>query len=902
MEAIDTAFEKFSTFVDEDVPTYLDSLHSEADVRMKLIDPIFVDILGWPMADIHLEESDAAGSIDYRFTRGDLSRLIVEAKKKGRDLGINQQHAARFFKLDGAVFKTEASQEGIRQTIRYCAHRSTELACVTNGRQWFVFRGSRLGDGTDILKGVACVFGSLEAIRKEFRCFYDLLACESVSQNCYRAIFHEAEGQPVRSTAFRSPVRRPETRSYLSGDRLSSDLDRIMLSFFQDLAGQDDPEARRACFVTTKESDDAERNLARISEELRDRVKSLDTSDAIQITEAIERVRDMKRHEFVLLVGTKGSGKSTFVDRFFADVLSPRIAEYCVVVRVNLASCGCDASSIIEWLDSRFLDAAEKATFAGSYPLYEDLQGMFYGEYQRWRDGHAKHLYQTDKNTFKTQFGAYVESIRHDRPHDYIIKLLHLVVFNFKKIPCLVFDNADHFDVPFQQEVFKYAQSLYDQCLSLVIVPITDTTSWQLSKQGAMQSFYTDSYFLPTPPTELILRQRIEFIEAKVAEEKPEAGTGYFIGRGIPLDISNIRAFAACLQSLFLNTGQVAEWVGALANHDIRRSLQLTREIMASPHIQVGDLLKAYIGQSAMEVSIDRVKLAIVRMKYDIYPAGTSSFIQNVFDLTSGSDTTPLLATRALQLLESAWRRNPDDDGRYVSVHEVVDYLREMGIEPRATRSVLNAMLKTGLILGYDPRVDEVNDELRVELSPSGNLHLRWSRGDWVYLESMAMVTPLLDQTVFEDITANLQDGRPHRLRNAISSFIHYLLDEDSQYCSVPNHKLYRIQAEVTRKLEQQLEALRRPPEGSTPGRYARLAGQVVKWDSEKGFGFIRQANPGPDAFLHLRDMIGYDKDAVPVGALVEYETIVETKGPKAINAIVLSEVWALRKEKGSGF
>ncbi len=888
MEPLDTAYTKFCTFVEDLVPAYWDSLHSEADVRMKLIDPIFVDILGWPMGDIHLEESDAAGAIDYRFTNQNRSRLIVEAKKEGRDLGISKQHAARFFKLNGSVFNTEASKEGIQQAVRYCGFRSAEVGCVTNGRQWFIFRANRLGDGTDVLEGLACVFGSLVAIQKEFRDFYDLLACESVAQYRYRAIFLEAEGQPVRSTTFRSPVRRPETKTYLSGNQLSSDLDRIMLSFFQDLTGENDPQARRACFVTTKESDDAERNLARISEELRDKIKSLSTSDAGQITKAIERVRDMKRHELILLVGTKGAGKSTFIDRFFTDVLPDPIAEDCVVVRIDLAYCGCDASSIIQWLDSHFLAAAEKAAFGGKHPLYEDLQGMFWGEYQRWRDGHAKHLYETDKSTFKIKFGEHVEAIRRDHPHDYITQLLRRIAFAFEKIPCLVFDNADHFGVPFQEEVFKYAQSLYSQCLSLVIVPITDTTSWQLSKQGAMQSFYTDSYFLPTPPMHLVLRRRIEFIETKVADEKPEAGSGYFLGRGIPLDIANIKAFTACLQSLFLKTGQVAEWIGRLANHDIRRCLQLTREIVASPHIEVGDLLKTYIAQSSMEVTIDSVKLAIVRGKYDIYPTGTNSFIQNIFDLAPEGESTPLLGTRALQLLESAWRTSPDNDGRFVPVREVVEYLYGMSVEPRATRTVLNALLKTGLILGYDPRADEICDELRVELSPSGNLHLRWSLGDWVYLESMAMVTPLLEEAVFEDIKANLQDDRPDRLREAVSCFIRYLLTEDLHYCSVPHHELYNTQLAVTQKLAQQLDALKNLPQGFTPGRYARLSGQVVKWDREKGFGFIRQADHGPDAFLHLSATIGYDEDAVPVGALVEYETIDGAKGPKAVNAIVM--------------
>jgi hypothetical protein len=164
-----------------------------------------------------------------------------------------------------------------------------------------------------------------------------------------------------------------------------------MLSLFRDLQG-DDPDARRKCFVTTEESTSAEHHLARISEELRDKVQSINTSEGAELTEMIRRVRDMKRHELVLLVGTKGSGKSTFIDRFFEDALPVTISSDCVVVRVDLAPCGCESSTIIKWLDEHLLESAERATFDGRHPTYDELEGIFWKEYERWRTGHAKPL------------------------------------------------------------------------------------------------------------------------------------------------------------------------------------------------------------------------------------------------------------------------------------------------------------------------------------------------------------------------------------------------------------------------------------------------------------------------------------------------------------------------------
>src|SRR5262245_15706895 len=192
MEPLDAAFEKFRAFVDECLPALWETITTEADVRMKIIDKIFGGILGWPEHEIHLENCAGGGFIDYRMTVGGLSRLIVEAKREGRDLGIAEKHAKRFFKLNGTVFTTEAAQEGIGQAIRYCGYKNAELACVTNGRQWVVFRGNRGGDGKDTLEGMGCVFGSLEAVRAEFHAFYNLLSYEGVNEFRYRPMFQEA--------------------------------------------------------------------------------------------------------------------------------------------------------------------------------------------------------------------------------------------------------------------------------------------------------------------------------------------------------------------------------------------------------------------------------------------------------------------------------------------------------------------------------------------------------------------------------------------------------------------------------------------------------------------------------------------------------------------------------------
>ncbi|TNV71477.1 hypothetical protein FGO68_gene13365 [Halteria grandinella] len=842
-----------------------------------------------------METPAGNGYIDYRFTINELNRLIVEAKRHSRDLGVSEDHAGRHYKLNGPVFNSKHAQEGIEQAIRYCGHKNSELACITNGRQWIIFIGNRRGDGKDTLSGQAFVFGSLDGVRSNFKKFYNLLSFESVSKYRYRADFQEAEGQPLRSSSFNEPLRKPDSRILIPADRIYDDLDRVMISFFRDLSGDDDPEMRKACFVTSAESNRADASIARISEQLRNKVRTLrtdDNGDINGITQAIKRVRDMQRHEFILLVGTKGAGKSSFVDRFFEVVLPKTIASDCVLVRIDLAESAKDEHGIIKWLDEHFLEATEKAVFGDEPPDYDELKGMYFREYERMRKGPYKHLYNENPSEFKIRFGEQIEQRREQRPHEYIVHLLHRIVHSYIKIPCLIFDNADHFSVDFQEKVFQYAHSFYKEVLCLVLFPITDKTSWQISRQGALESFFTESFFLPSPAPDLVLRKRVEYIERKIKEdnEKPEKGRGYFFGRGIELTIEDLKAFTSSVQNVFINTGDVANWIGNLSNHDIRRCLNLTRDIVGSPHIHVDEMLKAITAKSSIQVDPNNAKLAMIKGKYDIYPTGLNRFVQNIFALTTEFGTSPLLGLRILQVLESTHFQHAEGEARFMQVSHIIEYCKAMNFEHQTVLGWLNNMLKSGLILSYDPERLSINEVFRIEISPSGYQHLIWGRSDWAYLESMLEVTPLRNRETFNELLSLMNVGFPFSLRSAIRLFLHYLIFEDAKYSIIPDHPQYDDQRRLVGVLEQQRDQLNQPMRVSHSHRYGRPFGVIHEWYDERGYGYITPDGGSADLFLRFRNIHNYSDSISPIGRCVEFDISRNEKGPIAINAFFLDQ------------
>ncbi|MFC9998117.1 cold-shock protein [Nocardia sp. NPDC127526] len=65
----------------------------------------------------------------------------------------------------------------------------------------------------------------------------------------------------------------------------------------------------------------------------------------------------------------------------------------------------------------------------------------------------------------------------------------------------------------------------------------------------------------------------------------------------------------------------------------------------------------------------------------------------------------------------------------------------------------------------------------------------------------------------------------------------------------------------------------------------------TVKWfDSEKGFGFIRPDNGGPDVFVEYTEVEGHGFRSLVEGQRVEFEVRRTKPGPEAVGVRVITE------------
>jgi predicted type IV restriction endonuclease len=175
--SIDPAFERFMR-LEVEIRGAIQIGQNESDTRLKVLDRVLFEILGWKHEAVFTEPHTASGYIDYLLTIGERrGAMVIEAKKVGLLKPATNSKDLMHVALSGPVVRP--LNPGIKQAMTYATENGVAVAAVTDGNTWLFFRASRT-DGNPPMQGKGVLFPSLESVVENFGKFAELLGAIAV--------------------------------------------------------------------------------------------------------------------------------------------------------------------------------------------------------------------------------------------------------------------------------------------------------------------------------------------------------------------------------------------------------------------------------------------------------------------------------------------------------------------------------------------------------------------------------------------------------------------------------------------------------------------------------------------------------------------------------------------------
>lgn len=494
-------------------------------------------------------------------------------------------------------------------------------------------------------------------------------------------------------------------------------------------------------------------------------VHATELDDSAKPSELIGKLKTPKEleHKVLLLIGSVGSGKSTFIDHLYEVALPREVVEATVWCRMNMNAAPVSPNEIYGWLRQEIIQGCRSSRPNDDFDDLDVLSKVFSVEINKFKKGVGR-LYEGQPELYASKLAEHIQVMQ---GNDHVVANAHVrfTCGDRNKLFVVVLDNCDKKTRDEQLLMFEAAQWLQKEFRCLVILPLRDETYDNHRDQPPLDTALKDLVFRIEPPMfQQVLVSRVQLALKQLS------GTGkeklhFSLPNGFTVEYARSdQAFylASVVKSLFEHDKFVRRMIVGLSGRNMRKALEIFLEFCNSGHIGEDQIFKIRQSEGDYTIPFHQVATVLLRMNRRFYDSD-NSYIKNVF-AAKRDDSLPGYFCRYMIL---RWLRNNFGKAGtcglqgYFPKREIKSALTPYGLSPDILDREFNDLLTAQCIIAEHLRLDSVDDDDLVRLGPAGFVHLELV-GNVNYLAAVAEDTFFSDRIQAERVAERIRSHQSH--------------------------------------------------------------------------------------------------------------------------------------------
>jgi GTPase SAR1 family protein len=716
---------------------------NEAATRLKVIDRVLRQVLGWSEDDIdpeeHVSEDGKTTYSDY-ILRTANTALVIEAKKAGADFttppGRRREKLSQQF-LSGELGKA------IVQARDYARKLGIDFAIATNGSIWAIFPAQR-HDQVTFHESSAIVFWSLEDFLKDnYQEFVDLLARDSViSGSLEVALFGRAANQ-LADRKLRNYFT-PGGRSGRTNPVYPVIEDAIVLAFSDNVTTLSDEHLDRS-YVATPETIRFDSKI-RMTVAKRQQVtnqavlRALKDKDAKHLDQKLQAAVSGRKPLALLLLGTVGAGKTTFL-------------QYLRRIRLREMFEPKADKAYPHWVNIDFLETYPGGT-ASDY-IYSELfdyikREPFLSDFERC----IRHAYAEEIQSLKSG-PLFLLNKDQEKLDEHITELIFndykakqpyvdkIITYATRNAPFfLVIDNVDQIeDESVQSRLFTEALSVARHLSINLVLCLRQSTYVQHRNSPGINAFDFEIAQIDPPRIASVLSKRFT-----LAKSILEGTRGEFIAEnGARVKVENAAEIIDLVQGSVLGT-EIGRLIEVLATEDVRLALRMTREFLERGYTSPGRAIQLHKRTGTYVLPRHEAFRAILLGTNPVYNEDFSA-LGNPFDSKLSIQQAQLLR---LFVLTAIVNYASGSEFRSIDGSLIAEQLRRIGFGDKLTERVLVDLCRHRFLFTASHGAASLSSSFVP--SRLGGYVVRDLIGDFTFLENTLFDTYIEDSATWEKL------------------------------------------------------------------------------------------------------------------------------------------------------
>jgi DNA polymerase III delta prime subunit len=769
----------------EDVNKYLGTSPNEADTRAKIIDPLFVDVLGWDEKQIQREGYiSKIGYSDYKLDSG-TNRIIIEAKKEFVPFVMPKTLTVKYYAL-----KDEAKDlyNAIEQGIDYAAPRNSKIVVATNGKQMSVtyipFIHIFSHDDTLLINGA-------EQIKSNFSNLWSVLSPEVLGEKNLEEILVPDKKAPIirkKPVLHEKCVKLFHDQDYIfQENQLAKYLDQMLGRYFTDIIS--DKELLQKCYC---DFDGSHRYDKEIELVLRDR--------APQMGLPIEEIETKKKGagefgtyfsetrldtKLFLLVGGPGVGKTTFIHRFIQFIIPKEEQDTLIWLYLDYKALT-EETNLDEFVFTQIEDQlSQKYEYLELYTNQEKLKKIFARDLSKKKA--LIDLLSDEKEKNKKVFEILEKLIEDKSLH--IERIIHYLK-NLGYATCIVYDNVDQLNADLQTKIFIHANAIRERMKTTVILSLREEIYYQHEHDKTFNFTESKLFHIPAPKVLNVLSKRMRFLKDHIDLENTLTVLN---SQGALIHIK-VKDIINVINQTFLGGQDNTLMLEMISNRDIRQALKIFAKLISSHNINYDPLLTA-AGTYAQTQTLSRgfqnnELLRALALENRKHYSGSKSDVINAFDIENDGFYSHMTKLRILYYARSNLhlKLGSIPEG-YFKLKDSYEECFKYTINNYETYlQICLSLQKVGAIVNLNGIVSSIGADDYICLGSAGNYYLTHLKGNPYYLSLAAVDTPIANKDVrdkiyelYEKSFSESDSMRKKRYQAIARNFVDYLMDTEQE-------------------------------------------------------------------------------------------------------------------------
>lgn len=441
----------------------------------------------------------------------------------------------------------------------------------------------------------------------------------------------------------------------------------------------------------------------------------------IELTAKISQAHNYN-NQVILLIGSVGSGKSTFSTYLKEVALDKCVLDRTCWTRLNLNDAPVSADEIYKWVKTNIISQFKDLNPQIDFNDLSFIQKLYNQEISALKKG-VLSLLDPESEKYKIILVEKIMSFQEDLDLTLFCYIRELVHINGKDL-IIILDNCDKRNLEEQLLMFEVANWIKDNIKAIVFLPLRDTTFDHFRNQKPLDTVVKDLIFRINPPSlEKVIYQRIKYA-SRLSEKSTD--NYYYLPNGWKVNYPStdeLNYLKSIITSLFQNFF-FKRLISGLAGRDIRKGIEVFLDFCKSGHISETEILK--IKRAKGEYILPNHIISRVFMRGNrLYYSDDESRIKNLFHSNPSDDLPdPFLRVSILKwLYDNRRKKGPSGIIGFHRIDELIKVLMTFGHSPEKVKSQLFFLLKNSLIISESQDVNEIRIDELISINPPGIVH-----------------------------------------------------------------------------------------------------------------------------------------------------------------------------------